>query len=106
MLRRGLYKLTEVATREELRDEVRSSVVLTQVVDGDHVGMRAELGQELGFTPHADTPGLIEPVRLDQGEGDLALEHRVPRPVDDLPAPFAEESKYRVAASGEGGGQR
>ena len=48
----------------------------------------------------------IEPVGLDQREGDLAVEAGVVGAVDDLPAAFAEQTQHLVAAAGERGGQR
>jgi len=49
---------------------------------------------------------VVEPSRLDQGEGHVAVEAAVVRAVDDFAAALAEEGLDLVAAGNEGGGER
>jgi hypothetical protein len=64
--------------------------------------MVAEPAHGLSFALDAGKAALVETVGLDDSDGYVAVELRVVREIDALPAPLAEKASDRVPASGEG----
>ena len=65
-------------------------------------GVVAELRHRLRFALHARESLRVEAVRLDHGDGDIALQLLVVREIDALASAFAQEATHGVAATGEG----
>src|SRR2546425_12998616 len=58
------------------------------------------------FRSHAGEAGFVEAVRLDDGDGDVAVQLRVVRQVDALTPALPEEALHSVASVGERRRQR
>ncbi len=98
----ALDQILDRAAAHVLADEERRAVVIPDVVDRNDVRVIAELGHRLRFAAHAREPGLVETLRLDDGDRDGTLELRVVREEDALAASLAQETFDRVAPAGEG----
>ena len=93
----------DVAAGEQLVDDVGRAAFFADLEDRDDVRVRAEAAHRLRLAHDALAPDIVEAVRLDQREGDVAVEARVVREEDALLAALAEEPTHLVAAGGEGG---
>ena len=79
-------------------DERRAVGVLADVVHGDDVRVVAEARHRLGFPGDPDPTVRVEPVRLHDGNRDLAIEPLVDREVDALACAFTEELERPIPA--------
>jgi hypothetical protein len=70
-------------------------------VDGHDVRVPAELAHRLRLALDALAPGGVQPLRLDHGEGDLAVQAAVASAIDLLAASLAKEPDDPVAAADE-----
>jgi hypothetical protein len=110
----GRGRAIDGAAGHVLADDVWLAVVLADVVDGDDVGVAAELAHGLRLALNAGEAGVVEALGLNDGHGDLAVEALVVGEVDALASAFAEEVFHVVAAArerigqwrGRGGGRR
>ncbi len=100
----ALELLLERAAGHELAHEVRPSVLLPEVVDGDDARMVAEAGHRARLERHAREADGVHLVALQDAQRDLARERRVLRHVDALPCAFAEEPDDLITARAEGDG--
>ena len=73
VLRLGDERL-DIPAGHVLAHDVGLAVVLAHVVNGHDVGMAAEPAHRFGLALDALPPGGVEPLRLDDGEGDVAVE--------------------------------
>lgn len=103
---RALELALDVAALHQFGDDVRRTCpagrgLLAHVEDRDEVRVRAHAPHRLRLAHDALPPDLVEPVRLDQRERDVAVEQRVVREEDALASALAEEPAHLVAARGE-----
>ena len=84
-----------------LRPVVRPAEVLPEVVDRNDVRVISEAPHGLRLTGDALPACLVEALRLDQGEGNLAVEQGVVGEVDLLLAALTEEAPDLVPTIGE-----
>src|SRR5262249_14939791 len=91
----------DVAARHQLAHDVGLAVVLADVVHGDDVRMVAEARHRLRLVANPGTAGIIETLRLDERDRDLAVEASVVRQVHAFLAALAEETAQDVAAVGQ-----
>ncbi len=82
------------------------SALISEVVDGEDVGVVPKSPHGLGLSGNADTGGRVQPLGLDDGQGYVSVEDGVVGPVDALLTSLAEEVLDLIAAVGEGGGLR
>lgn len=94
----------DVASAHKLGDDVGPALMVSQVEDGDDVGIGAEPAHRLGLTGDAGPGGLVQSLGLDEREGHVPVEDAVVGQVDDLLAALAEELLDLVSAAGEGDG--
>jgi hypothetical protein len=97
-----LYHSFHVATAHEFGDHVGLVLFLTQVKNGNNVGVGAQPAHGLGLTLDTGAGGFVQTVGLDQGERDFTVQGCVVGQVDFLLAALAQEPLDMVAAVGEG----
>ena len=90
--------LLEIATRDVLADQIDAPFPLVDVVHGDDVRVVSEAPHRLGLASH---PGQVEPLVLDEGDGHIPVESRVPGQVDALLRALPEKALEAVAAARE-----
>ena len=73
-----------VAAAHELGDHVGLALFLTQVEDGDDVGMGAQPAHGLGLTLDTGTGGFGQPLGFDQGESNFPVQSCLVGQVDFL----------------------
>src|SRR5262249_8257289 len=94
------------AAGHELADDVDLPAVVAHVVHGGDVGMITESPHGARLPLHAAAPGLVEPLGLDDRDGDVAFEAGIVGEVDALLGSLAEEPSHLVAAGGQGARHR
>ena len=99
-------QLRHRTTGHELGDDVGLAVLVADVEHGDDVGVVAEARHRPGFAVDAAAAGVVEPVGLDDRDGDVAAEPGVARGVHDLARAFAEQTLHPVTVLADGRGQR
>ena len=103
MVRCVLDNAFDVATAHQLADHVGLAVMVSQVEDGDDVGVRAEASHGLGFSGDTGAARIVQTFGLDKAEGYVPVEERVMGQKDPLLTTLAKELLDPVAAAGEGG---
>ena len=101
---RVLEQTLDVAPTHQLGDDVGHALVVSEVEDGNDVRVHAHAAHRLRLAHHTLTANLIEALRLDQRERDVAVEQLVVREVDALLAALSEEALHPVAPAREGVG--
>jgi hypothetical protein len=87
--------LLEIATGDVLADQIDAPFPLVDVVHGNDVRVVSQAPHRLGLASH---PGQVEPLVLDEGDGHIPVESRVPRQVDTLLRALPEKALEAVAA--------
>jgi hypothetical protein len=89
-----------------LRDDERLTSfrgrIVADVVNSDDVRVIAETAHSLSLSADACESGLVEALRLDECEGDVAVKLFVVGEVDSLACALAEKALDLVAAISEG----
>ena len=84
VVRAGSQEPLDIAAGQMLADDERSSVLVTDVVHGDEIGMVAETAHGARLAADAIETRRVEPFGLDDRECHRAIEPGVVGPVDAL----------------------
>jgi hypothetical protein len=87
-----LDKTFYITTTHQLTYQVRLPSLIADVIKADHVRVVAEAAHELGLLLDPCNANLVEPVGLDQGEGDVTVEQGVVYEIDPLLAALTQEA--------------
>ena len=63
-----------VAALHKLRDHIGLAFMISQVEDGDNVGVGAQASHGLGLAGDAGPGGVVQPLGLDKGEGYFSVQ--------------------------------
>ena len=94
-------QILDGAAGHELAHDEGPALVVSDVVDGDDVGVVTEERHRLGLATDAHQPGFVQTLGLHRGQGDLAPQRRVVGGIDALAAAFTEKPPDQIAAAAE-----
>ena len=102
----GLEEVVDRAAGHVLAHDVGLAGLLADVEDRHDVRVVAQLSHRPCLAPDAGEPGLVQPLGLDERDGDVAVEPGVGGEVDSLLPALAEKAAELVAAARDGGRHR
>jgi len=102
VLLRPSEQLCQIAPGHVLGHDVGLAAFFAGVEDGDYVRMVAEPRHRLDLALHAGEPTFVQPLGLDDRDGNIAFEAAVSCEIDALAGALAQDAPHAEAPAGKG----
>ncbi len=96
-----LQQVVKEASLQRLHDNVRLAVLLTDVMDGNDMGVVPEAAHRLRLAPDTGKALGIQAIGLDEGQGNVAIQLRIVGQIHTLLATLPQEAPHLITPGGE-----